>query len=143
MPEAYRRDKGLVGEALLFPAPNNPTKPVDDQRAIDWLRRAERLAGFDLLPGGAYHCLRRKWATERKDMSPKDVAEVGGWTDVTTLQKVYQRPDEETMEAVCCSPSVSGSSAKSIPHALVGRAIKFHCANDCETGPAIAVSVAG
>jgi hypothetical protein len=33
-------------------------------------------------------------------MSPRDVAEVGGWTDVTTLQKVYQRPDDETMEAV-------------------------------------------
>jgi hypothetical protein len=70
MLEAYRKDKALVGEALLFPAPNNPTKPVDDQRAIDRLRSAERLAGLAPLPGGAFHCFRRKWATERKDMSP-------------------------------------------------------------------------
>jgi hypothetical protein len=37
-------------------------------------------------------------------MSAKDVAEVGGWRDVTTLQKVYQRPDAETMEAVVLQP---------------------------------------
>jgi integrase len=98
--EAYRKQNGLVGEALLFPAPNNPTKPVDDQRAIDWLRRAEKLAGLAHLPRGAWHPFRRKWATERKDLSPKDVAAVGGWTDLTTLHKVYQVADQETMEAV-------------------------------------------
>jgi integrase len=102
--EAYRKEKGLVGEALLFPAPNSAAKPVDDQRAIDWLRRAEKLAGLEPLAGGAWHPFRRKWATERKDLSPKDVAAVGGWTDLTTLQKVYQVADQETMEAVVMQP---------------------------------------
>jgi hypothetical protein len=37
-------------------------------------------------------------------MSPKDVAEVGGWADTQTLQKCYQVADEETMEAVVLQP---------------------------------------
>jgi hypothetical protein len=41
---------------------------------------------------------------ERKHLSPKDVAAVGGWVDTTTLQKCYQVADEETMEAVVLQP---------------------------------------
>jgi hypothetical protein len=91
-------------EALFFPAPNDATKPVSVQVASDWLRRAEKLAELEPLPRGAWHPFRRKWATERKHLSPKDVAAVGGWTDVTTLQKVYQVADAETMEAVVLQP---------------------------------------
>jgi integrase len=102
--ETYRREHGLVGEALLFPAPNDPTRPVTVQVATDWLRRAENLAEVEPLPGGAWHPFRRKWATERKHLSPKDTAAVGGWTDLTTLQNVYQVADAETMEAVVLQP---------------------------------------
>ncbi len=56
------------------------------------------------LPGGAWHPFRRRWATERKHLSPKDVAAVGGWVDTATLQKCYQVADEETMETVVLQP---------------------------------------
>jgi integrase len=102
--EQFRRDRLLVGDALFFPAPNNPGKPVKVEIASDWLRRAEKLAGLDPLPRGIWHPFRRRWATERKHMSPKDVAEVGGWADTQTLQKCYQIADEETMEAVVLQP---------------------------------------
>jgi integrase len=102
--ERYRRDHLLVGEALFFPAPNDSTHPVTVQVATEWLRRAEKLAELEPMPGGAWHPLRRKWATERKHLSPKDTAAVGGWTDLTTLQNVYQVADAETMEAVVCQP---------------------------------------
>ena len=102
--EQYRRDRLLVGDALFFPSPNDPAKPVSVQLAIDLLRRAEKLAGLEPLPCGAWHPFRRKWATERKHLSPKDVAAVGGWVDTTTLQKVYQAADAETMEAVVLQP---------------------------------------
>jgi len=102
--ERYRRDHLLVGEALFFPAPNDSTRPVTVQVATEWLRRAEKLAELEPMPGGAWHPLRRKWATERKHLSPKDTAAVGGWTDLTTLQNVYQVADAETMEAVVCQP---------------------------------------
>ena len=74
------------------------------QLAIDWLRKAEKLAGLEPLPRGAFHPFRRKWATERKHLSPKDVAAVGGWVDTTTLQKVYQVADADTMESVVLQP---------------------------------------
>jgi len=102
--ERFRRERPGLGEALLFPAPNNPTKPVSVQIATHWLRRAEKLAELQPLPGGAWHPFRRRWATERKHLSPKDVAAVGGWVDTTTLQKCYQVADEETMEAVVLQP---------------------------------------
>jgi integrase len=102
--ERLRRERPGVGGALLFPAPNSPSKPVSVQIATHWLRRAEALAEFKPLPHGAWHPFRRQWATERKHLSPKDVAAVGGWVDTTTLQKCYQIADEETMEAVVLQP---------------------------------------
>ena len=102
--EHLRRERPGVGEALLFPAPNNGSQPVRVENASDWLRHAEKLAGLDPLPGGVWHPFRRRWATERKHLSPKDVAAVGGWIDTTTLQKCYQIADEETMEAVVLQP---------------------------------------
>lgn len=102
--ERLQRERLMVGEALLFPAPNDVTRPVSVQIATDWLRRAERLAELEPLKGGAWHPFRRRWATERKHLSPKDVAAVGGWVDTTTLQKCYQAADEDTMEAVVLQP---------------------------------------
>jgi hypothetical protein len=93
--EALRRERPGVGEALLFPSPNDSTRPVSVQIARDWLRHAENLADLEALPGGAWHPFRRRWATERKHLSPKDVAAVGGWVDTTTLQKCYQVADEK------------------------------------------------
>ncbi|MBA3759534.1 MAG: hypothetical protein H0X07_03310 [Gemmatimonadales bacterium] len=72
--------------------------------ASDWLRKAEKLAELESLPRGAWHPFRRRWATERKHLSPQDVAAVGGWTDTTTLIKIYQVADEDTMEAVVLQP---------------------------------------
>jgi integrase len=102
--ERRRRERPAVGEALLFPAPNDPASPVSVQIATEWLRRAEQLAKLEPLAGGAWHPFRRRWASERKHLSPKDVAAVGGWIDTTTLQKCYQVADDETMEAVVLQP---------------------------------------
>lgn len=102
--ERVRRLRPGVGDALLFPAPNKPAEPVSVQVATNWLRQAEKLAKLERLEGGAWHPFRRRWATARKHLSPKDVAAVGGWIDTTTLQRVYQAPDLETMEAVVLQP---------------------------------------
>jgi integrase len=102
--ERLRQERPGVGAALLFPAPNHPTEPVAVRVATDWLHHAEKLAGLLPLPGGAWHPFRRRWATERKHLSPMDVAAVGGWVGTATLQKCYQVADEETMEAVVLQP---------------------------------------
>ena len=46
----------------------------------------------------------RKWATERKDLSLKDVAAAGGWKDMETLLQCYQQPDGDTLLAVMSTP---------------------------------------
>lgn len=42
--------------------------------------------------------------TARKDLPAADVAAAGGWTDVGTLLRCYQRPDAATMLKVMCHP---------------------------------------
>ncbi|MCH7875903.1 MAG: tyrosine-type recombinase/integrase, partial [Gemmatimonadetes bacterium] len=84
----------------LFPSPVNPNAPVTRQRATIWLRAAEERSELEHIPGGGWHMFRRLWATSRKGMSLKDVAYAGGWTDTATLLKLYQQPDEETLQQV-------------------------------------------
>jgi integrase len=102
--ERLRRERPGVGEALLFPGPNTPTKPVTVGIASKWLRRAETLASLTAVSGGCWHPFRRRWATERKGHSLKDVAAAGGWTDTQTLTKCYTVADPETMENVVMHP---------------------------------------
>ena len=69
-----------------------------------WILALERRANLAKLDGGLLHAFRRKWATERKDLSVKDVAAAGGWKDVGTLLTCYQQADRETMLAVKSEP---------------------------------------
>lgn len=65
---------------------------------VDGLPRdpAKQLLGF--------HAYRRKWATERKHLPLKDVAEAGGWLDTRSLENCYQQVDEETLLRVVTEP---------------------------------------
>ncbi len=98
--EAARRRRPAVGDALLFPAANDPTHPVSRHLAAFWLHQAERLAGLEPLRGGVWHPFRRAWASKRKHLSLKDVAYAGGWKDTSTLLRCYQQPDPQTIEEV-------------------------------------------
>jgi hypothetical protein len=60
----------------------------------------ESIAGLEPQKGGLWHPLRRKWAMERKGLELRDVAYAGGWTEPTTLLRVYQKPDTEMLERV-------------------------------------------
>jgi integrase len=91
-------------DAWLFPSKHDASRPVDVFRMSRLLRSAYKRAGLETLEGGLWHPWRRKWATERKDMPLKDVAEAGGWRDPNTLLKCYQQPDEATMTRVVLEP---------------------------------------
>ena len=86
-----------IGRAPLFPSPGDPTKPMTRHLAGKWLRKAEKFAGLEPLVGSLWHAYRRKWATERKDLSDVDVAAAGGWKNAMTLKRVYQQADAATM----------------------------------------------
>jgi integrase len=98
--QRFRVDCPAIGNALLFPSPKDPAKPVSIYLARSWLLRAYERAGIKREPGGLWHPFRRKWATQRKEYPLRDVAAAGGWSDVQTLLTCYQQPDPETLRAV-------------------------------------------
>ena len=65
--------------------------------ARDWWERTERAAGIPRVAGRGWHSLRRKFATELKAASLKDLCALGGWKDLYTILKCYQQPDAEAM----------------------------------------------
>lgn len=101
-----------IGEWPLFPAPRARVatdrgeipKPWTRYHARALLERAELAAKLPPVDGGDFHPYRRKWATERKHLSPQDVAAAGAWRDLRALQTAYQQTDEATLLAVVSSP---------------------------------------
>jgi integrase len=85
-----------IGDAPMFAAPGDPSKPVTRYRVDRWLRVAERRAGLSLLPGRLWHAYRAKFATEMLDEPDRVVAALGGWKTPRTLD-IYQQPDEGAM----------------------------------------------
>ena len=96
---AFQRRLGDVG-GWVFAAEKDSSQPADRHWFDRWLPHAERIAGQPKLDGGLRQPYRRKWATERKHHSLKDVAAAGGWKDTETLLRCYQAPDSETLLAV-------------------------------------------
>src|SRR2546426_145598 len=93
----------VVGEGWLFPCVNK-----DDHwpREVfgELFSRVERHARLPHLKGGQFHPFRRKWATERKNMSLVDVMAAGGWKDAQTLHSCYQLATPDGMLEVMSTP---------------------------------------
>ena len=100
----WRRLRPAIGTAWVFPSPKNPSAACDRHLLDRWLRRAFRKAGIKPEPGGMWHSLRRKWATERKDFPIRDLAFAGGWRDPQTPLRCYQQADEATVREVVLNP---------------------------------------
>jgi integrase len=93
-----------VGDAWLFPAPRAKGKCWNRWHARALLERAEAKAELPKIVGGDFHPYRRKWATERKHLAVRDVAEAGGWKSSRTLELCYYQPDPVTLLAVVTEP---------------------------------------
>jgi integrase len=102
---AARRTQKSIGNTPVFPAPKDPSKPCSADLFGYWLRKAYELAEITPQPGGMWHPIRRKWATERKGYPVKDVAAAGGWRDEGTMLRSYQQADPETVRRVVLHPT--------------------------------------
>lgn len=102
---AAHRAQQTIGNTPVFPAPRNPATSCGRHLLDGWLRRAYAIAGLTPQPGGMWHALRRKWATERKGYPVKDVAFAGGWRTERTLLSSYQQVDAATVKQVVLHPS--------------------------------------
>lgn len=89
---------------LLFPSDSDRDVPVRRDVFDRWLRTAEERAKLPKLDGSLWHAYRRAWASSRKDLPLKDVAAAGGWSEVGTLLRCYQMPDDDTIEMVMAHP---------------------------------------
>lgn len=85
-----RKVRPGVGEALMFPSPEDPTKPVARHRVDKWLRRAEKLADLEPQDGSLWHAYRRGWVTARSHHSAVVTAHAGGWRSTQTMERCYQ-----------------------------------------------------
>ena len=94
-----RRRRPTIGQSnpWVFPAPGDMQQPVSRHLARDWWERTETAAGIARVNGRGWHSLRRKFATELKGASLKDLCALGGWKDHNTILKCYQQPDPEAM----------------------------------------------
>jgi integrase len=97
--KAFRKRLGAFG-GWIFGRTSDGDQPMDRHLFDKWLVVAEKRAKLPKLKGGLWHPYRRKWATERKNLSLKDVAAAGGWKDIETLLRCYQQPDDDSLLAV-------------------------------------------
>jgi len=97
---SFRVRLGGAFGGLLFPSDTDRSQPIRRDVFAKWLQQAERKAGLPKLGGSLWHAYRRGWATSRKGLPTVDVAAAGGWSDVGTLLRCYQQPDDATMLAV-------------------------------------------
>jgi integrase len=81
------------GEALILPAPRDPSASISSERAYTWWHKAERLAGLEPKHRRGWHSLRRKFASDLMDQPLKILCELGGWKNARTVLTCYQRPN--------------------------------------------------
>lgn len=74
----YLKANPRVGDAWLIPSKKDPEGPMHKLMAAYWLKQGEKAAGLPHVKRGGWHAFRRAWAQRRKDLSPLDVAAVGG-----------------------------------------------------------------
>ncbi|MFA6165417.1 MAG: site-specific integrase [Gemmatimonadaceae bacterium] len=96
--KAAQRARRTIGEAWVFTAPADQSKPLPRLLARDWWQRAETLAGLKPVKGRGWHSLRRLFASELRHTTPmKDLCHLGGWKNPQTVLMCYQQSDEDTM----------------------------------------------
>ena len=99
----FQRRLGAVG-GYCFPRSEDPTRNAPSELVSQWIRRAEDFAELPKLAGGTTHPYRRKWRSERRHHPTKAVAVAGGWTDVATMERCYDIPDDADLLAVTSEP---------------------------------------
>ena len=92
-----RKKLAAIGDTWVIPACRQLDRPCPKGTLDKWFAQAVELAGVELPERARWHSLRRKFATELKDMSLKDLSYLGGWKDTKTLLTCYQQPDETVM----------------------------------------------
>lgn len=95
--QARRRIAPWIGEGWILPSSRRPGHPIERTALRRWWTKAVHLAGLDKIAREGFHSLRRKFATDLKDVPLVDLADLGGWRSTQTITTCYQQPDDATM----------------------------------------------
>ena len=109
-----RHQRPAIGDSWVLPSIRDASKPCPKGTLDKWFREAARIAGLTLPPRARWHSLRRKFATELKNLPLKDLCHLGGWKDPKTLLECYQQADEDTMRQALIDRRPFGLSVVSI-----------------------------
>ena len=96
--------RAVIGNAFVFPSSDDPLKSVSRHTAAAWLKRAFRKAGLPRPDGSLWHCLRRKWATDRRHLPLADVLAAAGWGTSESYLRHYAKATLEGMRKVVDLP---------------------------------------
>jgi integrase len=96
---AQRRAEARIGDGWLFPDPRHPEKPVTRHTLNSWWRRCAKSAQLPTGQRVGWHSLRRTWASEMRDASPRDLCDLGGWSTYDVPLKCYIKPSIEAQRA--------------------------------------------
>lgn len=112
--QAAQRRTRAIGDTWVLPAVRHPQRPCPKGTLDKWFSEAVSRAGIELQRGMRWHSLRRKFATELKDMALRDLCYLGGWKDAKTLLTCYQQPDDVAIREGLRNRRTFGSRSLSI-----------------------------
>jgi integrase len=89
-----------IGDAWVFPSAQDASRPRSEHALGNAFKLLATKAG---LPGGTrmgWHSFRRRFATDLKERSLREVMALGGWKSSATVLMVYQQPEEAVQRSM-------------------------------------------
>ena len=88
-----------IGDAFVFPAPRDPSKPLPRDTVQKLWRVLSVAAKIPRGQGYGWHSFRRAFANALRDVPLKELKDLGGWKSEKTLITVYLQPDEQAQRS--------------------------------------------
>lgn len=92
------KEENPEGEWIFpHPHPDHEGAPCSRHVMRTWWDEAQEKAGLGHVERLGWHALRRKFANDLRHVPLKDLAQLGGWKDVTTILTCYLGEDMDAM----------------------------------------------
>jgi integrase len=93
--ERARAVAELTRDRWVFPSPRDHRKPLTGNAVVNLWKRLAPKAGIPTGERYGWHSMRRAFANNLRDVSLRDLQDLGGWTTERTIVAVYQQQDED------------------------------------------------
>lgn len=99
VPGGYTR-RGMCPANDRFGRPRTDVQPTVRKSLLNWLEKAERVAGVEHVKGRGMHGVRRAWAKYMRRVIGKGAAtHAGGWSKEETMEEIYAGERHEDLAA--------------------------------------------